>query len=87
MKPIPRLLTITKISVHAPGTSPVFGEGTLFVEIADDAAGPFIVISQNGHGDPEYTGKLCLDVDTDWPALAQAVKTLMAQPGAQESTV
>lgn len=84
MKLIQRLLTITQIAIHAPGSSPVFGEGTLFVEVADDAAGPFVAISQNGSGDPEYAGKICLDYDTDWPALAQAVQMLMQQPGVQE---
>ena len=39
--------TIMKIAIHSEKSSPVFGEGVIYVELEDLAAGPFIVLSQN----------------------------------------
>ena len=36
-----------KISIHQAGKNPVYGEGNTFVEIEDEAAGPFIKITQD----------------------------------------
>ena len=38
--------TILKIAIHTEDMNPVFGETVTHVGIEDDAAGPFIVLSQ-----------------------------------------
>jgi hypothetical protein len=53
----------------------IFDEGVTFVEIADDAAGEFVVLSQNEPtGDPKRT------ISTDrsqWPVLRQAIDDMV----------
>lgn len=39
--------TIISISLHREQENPVFGEGNIFITLADEAAGAFIEITQN----------------------------------------
>lgn len=38
--------TITRIALHRKGVNPVYGEGVTYLELADEAAGPFYRVSQ-----------------------------------------
>lgn len=38
---------ITQVSVFRKGLNPIYGEGTTHIRIEDEAAGPFIILSQN----------------------------------------
>jgi hypothetical protein len=38
--------TIIKISIHPEYVNPVYGEGVTHVNVRDEAAGPFLTISQ-----------------------------------------
>jgi hypothetical protein len=40
--------TITRISIHPENVNPVYGEGVTHLCIQDEAAGPFITLSQVG---------------------------------------
>lgn len=40
-------VTTTQVSVFRKGINPIFGEGVTHIRIEDEAAGPFIIISQN----------------------------------------
>jgi hypothetical protein len=40
--------TIIRISIHPENVNPVYGEGVTHVHIQDEAAGPFITLSQVG---------------------------------------
>ena len=40
--------TIIRISIHPENVNPVYGEGVTHVHIQDEAAGPFLTISQVG---------------------------------------
>ena len=70
--------TIMKIAIHSEKSSPVFGEGVIYVELEDLAAGPFIVLSQNLN-DKDYGGKLAIDYKDEWPLVVAAVDRLMKQ--------
>lgn len=41
------LFTPVAVAVHRRGESPIFGEATIRVEVDDEAAGPFIVLTSN----------------------------------------
>jgi hypothetical protein len=40
--------TIIRISIHPENVNPVYGEGVTHVHIQDEAAGPFLTLSQVG---------------------------------------
>jgi hypothetical protein len=42
-------LTITEISVHFEGESPIFGELSTIVKLEDEGAGYFVTIGQDEH--------------------------------------
>jgi len=56
----------------------------IYVEIDDEAAGPFVMLSQPSIDGPEHAGKICIDHASEWPAVVRAVGMLMAQPGIKE---
>lgn len=70
--------TIMKIAIHPTSSSPVFGEGVIYVELEDEAAGPFIVLSQNLN-EQDYGGKVAIDYKDEWPLVVAAVDRLMKQ--------
>jgi hypothetical protein len=40
--------TITRISIHPENVNPVYGEGVTHLCVQDEAAGPFLTLSQVG---------------------------------------
>jgi hypothetical protein len=56
-------------------TQTIFNDGVTFVEIADDAAGEFVVLSQNEPiGDP----KRMISIDAvEWPELRKAIDDMV----------
>ena len=67
--------TIIKISIHPENVNPVYGEGVTHVHIQDEAAGPFITLSQVGEEKFE-----CVRVDMDELELITAeAKKLIGQ--------
>jgi len=52
--------TITRISIHPENANPVYGEGVTHLCIQDEAAGPFITLSQVGEDKSE-----CVRVDIE----------------------
>lgn len=71
--------TITKISVHEEGASPIFSETAITVELDDEAAGAFLVLSAPGQGGENVK----LDF-SDIPHIIKAIKMLSEQPGVIE---
>lgn len=51
--------TVLKVSVTYRDSNPVFGEGTTHIELDDEGAGAFILLSQTSSTD----GKLKLDME------------------------
>lgn len=46
--------TITRIALHPEGVNPVYGEGVTHLELADEAAGAFYLVSQiNDQGESQ----------------------------------
>jgi hypothetical protein len=64
----------TKLVV-APKSEQVFSEMATWVEIKDDAAGEFVMVTQSGRTD---TGQIAIDTD-EWPALRDAIDRMIAQ--------
>lgn len=64
----------TKLVV-APKGEQVFSEMATWVEIKDDAAGEFVMVTQSGRTD---VGQIAIDVD-EWPALRDAIDRMIAQ--------
>lgn len=79
-------MTICKMAVHHADINPSFGEGVIYVEVDDEAAGPFVMLSQPSITAPEHAGKVCIDYTSEWPAVVQAVRMIMAQPGIKDQT-
>ena len=52
--------TIIRIAIHPENVNPVYGEGVTHVHIQDEAAGPFLTLSQIGEEKLE-----CVRVDMD----------------------
>lgn len=68
--------TILQVSVHREDSNPIFGEGNTYVQVDDEAGGPFLVIEQ--HDDQSRTGAVRLDYE-EFLAVAEAAKMLMHQ--------
>jgi hypothetical protein len=64
----------TKLVV-APKGEQVFSEMATWVEIKDDAAGEFVMVTQSGRTD---VGQIAIDTD-EWPALRDAIDRMIAQ--------
>jgi hypothetical protein len=64
----------TKLVV-APRGDQVYSEMATSVEIKDEAAGEFVMVSQSGRTD---IGQLAIDID-EWPALRDAIDRMIAQ--------
>jgi hypothetical protein len=65
---------ILKVAVMREGAS-IFDEGVTFVEIADEAGGEFVVLSQNEPtGDPKRT--ISIDV-LEWPEVRKAIDDMV----------
>ena len=61
--------TVMKIAIHTEDKNPVYDEGVLYLELADEGAGAFLELSQGGNSisiDPE-----------EFDVIAAAAKQLM----------
>ena len=65
---------ITSISVYKEGDNPLFGETSIHVSVEDEAAGPFIKIT-----DSTCETGVCMEFD-HFDKVADAVQTLRSQP-------
>lgn len=71
--------TITEISIHHEGESPLFSEAAIKVKLDDEGAGYFLVLEapiQEGSG-------LKMDFE-DVPHVVNAIMALTRQPGVME---
>ena len=65
---------ILKVAVMDEKQS-IFDEGVTFVEIVDDAAGEFIVLTQN---EPTGDTKRTISIDrSEWPVLRKAIDDMV----------
>lgn len=76
-----RDITVTPVAVavHRVGDSPIFGESMTHIRVEDDAAGPYIVISQPAGREAELKpGELAFDAD-ELPVIYRAAMRLLKQ--------
>ena len=67
--------TIIKISIHSENVNPVYGAGVTHVNVQDEAAGPFLTLSQVGEEKFE-----CVRIDLDeLEMIAAEAKKLIGQ--------
>lgn len=67
--------TINAIAIHRAGDSPILGESTTIVRLADEGGGPFIVIEQ---ADSSQPGAIRLDPD-ECEIVMREVRRLLEQ--------
>lgn len=70
---------VTRLTVLPEG-QPMFSEMATTVEIADEAAGEFVEVTQHGRAD---IGKIAINPE-EWPALRAAINRLIRQCGDAE---
>ncbi len=58
-----------------PKGEPIFSERATMIEIDDEAAGEFLVISQD-HNLPDYSGKIVINPE-EWPSIKSAIETMI----------
>lgn len=63
--------------VVAPKGEPIYSEQATTVQIDDEAAGEFVVVSQEGGRAPEK-GKISINPE-EWPALRKAIDRLVKE--------
>jgi|CXWL01.1.fsa_nt_gi hypothetical protein len=66
--------TITKALIVLPAGEAIFSELATTVSIDDEAAGPFVVVSQDAR-DGEQKISLCHE---EWPAIREAIERQLA---------
>ena len=64
----------TRIHI-VPENEPIFCEQAIIIEIEDEAAGEFLVMSQPSN-EREYAGKVTIDAE-NWPSIKNAIETLL----------
>lgn len=69
-------LRILKIAI-VPKGQPIFSEQATMIEITDEAAGEFIVVSQNG-GHTDLEKKIAIEVK-EWILLREAIAYMISQ--------
>lgn len=67
---------VTKIVV-AQRNEPIFSENVTHIEIADDAAGEFVKVSQEG-GHKDYEKFILFDPE-EWPVVREAIDLMISQ--------
>jgi len=67
---------VTKIVV-AQRNEPIFSENVTHIEIADDAAGEFVKVSQEG-GHKDYEKHVLFDPE-EWPVVREAIDLMISQ--------
>lgn len=70
--------TITAISIHHEGDSPIFGKSVTTVRLEDEAGGAFIVLDQN-HEDGG--AKVFIEDMDELLQVVEAARELLNQPG------
>ena len=68
--------TILQVAVHREDVNPIFGEGVTYVQVDDEAGGPFLLIEQKD--DDTRNGTIRIDYE-EFLAVAEAAKMLMHQ--------
>ena len=69
--------TILMVSIHRQDENPVFGEGATHINIEDDAAGPYISITQTMEG--LDVGQIKIDGIDELDLIVNAAKDLLNQ--------
>jgi len=69
------LTTITEVAIHPHNVNPIYGDGVLHVNLADEAGGVFITLTQEGQ-------MIRIDAE-ELPLIQDAIATLMRQPSLQ----
>jgi len=72
-------LVVTQISIVQAGESPVFGENSIIVTLADEGAGPFVVV-RNAIGEEENTVRMDF---SEADLLLEAIQRLKKEAGEQ----
>lgn len=67
---------VTRLTV-VPPNEPIFSERATDVEIENEAAGEFVVLTQKSIQNDLLPQRVCFDAD-EWPAVRQAVDILVA---------
>lgn len=62
----------TQYTISRPG-EPTFAEGVIRIEIDDEAAGEYIVLTQDGF---QSTGRVSIDPD-EWPLVRKTIDKLV----------
>lgn len=75
--------TITAVSVHPIGENPIFGETTTTVRLDDEAAGAYIVLSQEG-GNTNIPPRSVLIEPDELDLIFETAKMLLSQGGVNE---
>lgn len=75
-------VTPVAVAVHRKGESPIFGESLTHIRIEDDAAGPYLVLSQPSReiGDDLKPGELAFDPAQFTAVYGAAMRLLKQQP-------
>ena len=68
-------ITTISVSVHRAEMNPIFGEGVTRVSLDDDAAGPFVVLRQDG--EKLENGEIRIDIE-ELRAVTEAAEKLIA---------
>mgnify|MGYP001216234937 CR=1 FL=1 len=68
--------TILQVSIHREDSNPVFGEGNTYIAVRDEAAGPFLSITQTD--DYSENGTIRCDFE-ELKAIMAASEMLMHQ--------
>jgi hypothetical protein len=68
---------VTRLSVLPP-KEPLFSEQCTHITIVDEAAGEYLEIEQQS-GSVDVKGQTIMVTPEEWPALKQAVETLLAE--------
>ena len=87
MKTDQYLETVLKVAIHRKDKNPVFGESVTYVEITNEAAGPYIIISQRDTVEPSAdfpNTRLKFDL-TELEQVCTCARRLIANYPARES--
>ena len=76
--------TVVKVAIHKAGSSPIYSEGVIGLELTDEAAGPFFLLSAE-----EYPVRICieeLEMVLSWAKnmLSQEEKNMLNQEGGED---
>lgn len=67
--------TILKMSIHCPSENPIFGEYVTHIAIDDEAAGPFLVLTQSN---PKQHNEIRLTLE-ELKKIAEVAREMVSQ--------